>query len=365
MREMRVTLRLRSGHITPFQADTLFGHLCWALAERDGADAVAAFLAAYQERPPLLVSDGFPLLDGRVYLPMPALSWPSFLHLAARFHVGEDAASRPRRRLLAGALKRVAKTPFVTAQALLPLLHEGLSAMRLVERIFTLAWCPKALVPRTETGCACTHWEACPALNPEVPETAACQQASYPTAKRDVVMHNTVNRLTSGAEAPFQVEERHLDHDIAFFVTLDETQFSADRLRMCLKYLVDTGYGKDRSTGKGAITDSSLDTHALPVPDGANAFLSLSSAYAPCAGELSNQAWYQVHVKYGKLGGGLATTSNPFKKPVLMLRAGAVITGTPDRTYGGLIPHIHWERDEIVQYGYAYPLWMRLEDDDA
>lgn len=363
MRELRVTLRLRSGHITPFQADTFFGHLCWAVAELDGEGAIRDLLARYADAPPLLVSDGFPRSGDAVFLPMPALPWPGFAATAKTLDIDREYLKK--RRLLAGALKRVAKTPYVATDALLPLLASGMSGAALLKRIFDLTWCPKAMVPRESAECACVEWDACPALNPDNKETSACRRVRPPREMPAAVMHNAVNRLTAAAENLFQQEERYRDHDVAVFVSLDEARFSRERLTAGLDYLRANGYGKDRSTGKGAIDRYEIADHPFPIPPGANAFLSLSSAYAPRAGELAGTAWYQPYVKYGKLGGGFSTDANPFKKPVMMLRAGAVIAATPGGAYGGLIPAIHWERPEVVQYGYAYPLWMRLEADHA
>jgi len=57
----RVTIRLKSPTGTPWQADTVFGHLCWALAHRDGEAALRQFLLPFREgKPTFLLSDGFP-----------------------------------------------------------------------------------------------------------------------------------------------------------------------------------------------------------------------------------------------------------------------------------------------------------------
>src|SRR5258708_1011967 len=61
MQTYRVTFHLTSPSLTLWQADTLFGHLCWALARREGEAAVQSLLEACRAgRPPLLLSDGFP-----------------------------------------------------------------------------------------------------------------------------------------------------------------------------------------------------------------------------------------------------------------------------------------------------------------
>ncbi len=61
MMTFRATLRLRSATSSPWQADMLFGHLCWQLRYERGEPALADLLARYRAGdPPLLLSDGFP-----------------------------------------------------------------------------------------------------------------------------------------------------------------------------------------------------------------------------------------------------------------------------------------------------------------
>src|SRR5439155_9245674 len=57
---------------SPWQADTLWGHLCWMLVRRRGEPALLEFLDAYtQGDPPLVLSDGFPAdLLPRLLLPL-------------------------------------------------------------------------------------------------------------------------------------------------------------------------------------------------------------------------------------------------------------------------------------------------------
>ena len=68
MKTYKLQLRLKSGTITPFHADTVFGHLCWMVAYQQGDEGVRGFLKPFKVgNPPFLLSDGFP--DD--YLPKP------------------------------------------------------------------------------------------------------------------------------------------------------------------------------------------------------------------------------------------------------------------------------------------------------
>jgi len=67
MKAYQIKLKIKSGTLTPFQADTLFGHLCWVVAYQ-GQERPQEFLKPFKEGdPPFILSDGFPT----DYLPRP------------------------------------------------------------------------------------------------------------------------------------------------------------------------------------------------------------------------------------------------------------------------------------------------------
>jgi CRISPR-associated protein Csm4 len=57
----QIKLTTHSGILTPFQADTIFGHLCWVVTHREGESGLQEFLKLFKEKnPPFVISDGFP-----------------------------------------------------------------------------------------------------------------------------------------------------------------------------------------------------------------------------------------------------------------------------------------------------------------
>jgi CRISPR-associated protein Csm4 len=61
MKTYRIDLSSETPSLTPFQADTMFGHLCWAVANHEGEKRIADFLAPFRDgHPPFIISDGFP-----------------------------------------------------------------------------------------------------------------------------------------------------------------------------------------------------------------------------------------------------------------------------------------------------------------
>ena len=62
--EYTIELKLSAPLITPFQSDTIFGHICWAVRflKWGEEDKLNDFLTQYEteDSPPLLISNGFP-----------------------------------------------------------------------------------------------------------------------------------------------------------------------------------------------------------------------------------------------------------------------------------------------------------------
>jgi CRISPR-associated protein Csm4 len=87
MKTYRIELTSESGILTPFQADTIFGHLCWVVANHEGDEGINNFLRPFKEgNPPFLLSDGFP---GQL-LPIP---------FSAEFSLGDPIQQKEMRKL--------------------------------------------------------------------------------------------------------------------------------------------------------------------------------------------------------------------------------------------------------------------------
>jgi len=61
MKTLQIKLKCEGNFLTPFQADTIFGHLCWAVAHKEGEKGIEGFLNPFKQgNPPFIISDGFP-----------------------------------------------------------------------------------------------------------------------------------------------------------------------------------------------------------------------------------------------------------------------------------------------------------------
>ncbi len=313
----------------PIFADTLFGHICWAIHDLEGEAALTQFLAAYDENtPPLLLSDGFP-----------ADTWP-----------------RPKLKPLPRSLVR---DLFHSLDLDLDS-REGGTRFQQLQNIDSLT--------RLE-------WEQLVALGQE---GFNAEQILRLLANRDPrprrewpshvdISHNVIDRLTGlpllGERGHFYSQEYVCTAQTASFdlyVQLAPDLMSQERLSLLLKYIGRIGYGKDKSTGKGAFTVNLPDQwETLTPPTQGNRVLSLSVGI-PCAN--LTQGYYTLISKYGRLGGHWATHGQPHKKPLLMHTAGSTYTPLADLKpyYGSLLKGVHPNLTPVRHYAYLL-VWPFVE----
>jgi CRISPR-associated protein Csm4 len=324
MQTYRATLRPQGATRSPWQADTLFGHLCWLLYYTEGEVALHDLLDRYRTgAPPLLFSDGFP----GDWLPRPLLP-----HLPGEHGPKAESIAAMR------AAKQEQHVRWISL--------EEFEALRRGETI--------ALTPRTDVS----HVR--------------------PTLK------NQINRLTGGTtlleDIPgaggnlYTVEERafvdtsglHPEGvDVAIYVRAEDAAW-AERARAWLEQLSQSGYGARKSVGYGHFTLERWEPFPMldTAPVGANGFISLSN-WVPAHAD-PTEGFYHTLVKYGKLGETLANSENPFKFPLIMLTAGASFYAEPLRAwYGRLVTNIAPAAPQVVHYGYAFAVPAFLHDDRA
>jgi len=270
MTPLKATLAPRTAFATPLMGDTLFGQLCWAIRQGWGEARLSELLEGYTAgRPFLVVSDGFPA----GYLPMPAL--PSR-------YWREEADPSQRK-----ALKR------------------------------------RVWLAETESAHPLADWQRL-AKTPEE-AGAAADSRSQP--------RNSLNRLTlatgKGAGfAPYTVRQHWYPPGarLDIHILLDEARLSPADLGLALAAVGLTGFGKDASVGLGKFTPESLQTHTLPRQQDSNAWLTL----APCAlqglGLDARRCYYRPFTRYGRHGAQAVLLGNPFKAPLLLAAAGAVLS---------------------------------------
>lgn len=179
----------------------------------------------------------------------------------------------------------------------------------------------------------------------------AVQQGVKPTLKRapgvsvekSVLMRNSVSRSTEAAASHaglFEVPRRQLsDPDACLAIYARTDDGGLDMLVQSLALLGQTGFGARASTGHGGF-EILGDPEPCPELDDisdADGFLSLST-YQPAKPDPVEGCW-RSFVKYGKMAPEFHHIDAVFKRPQVMLEAGACFrTGVfPRPFYGGAI----------------------------
>jgi CRISPR-associated protein Csm4 len=215
MQWYKVTLSMSSPSGTPWQADTIFGHLCWRLRHNQGDKTLSNFLEWFLAgQPALLLSDGFP----DELLPKPLL-------FALPRSEGIGAFDQA---------KETKKQVFLSRKDFTRAIHGDL------------------FIPEKQ------------------------DEKVDGTLRIDV--RNQINRTTgtTGGEGQLYSFSSHWIRTVSIYLKIERGfETLVEELFTALK---DTGYGKRKSVGYGAIEQVRMEAFpGFPVPPDANAFVSLSS----------------------------------------------------------------------------------------
>ncbi len=322
MTTFRVSFEIRSSVRTPFQSDTIFGHFCWAIRFLFGEERLKNWLHEFPNSPTLL-SNAFP---ERLF-PKPLCKPLPFNEIISN----SSSTSDPTGIDLLMAAKKIKKIRFISEK-----------------------W----------------FWENIHHLSPHLLFSYLREQQTDVdfAAETVLISHNRFNRATG------RVDEGGLyDFEETFYSKPDNSQpnwwffiktqtLSKSEIEKILSYIEWNGFGADNSTGKGVIKIKNLVEFAIPPCQHPNAMLSLANFFP--ASQQCLKGYYNIITKFGKLGGAFASGYNPFKKPVIMIEAGALIIDpdySPDKNYGSLVDDVH-KNTSIKHYGYAFPIPIHYEE---
>jgi CRISPR-associated protein Csm4 len=274
MKLYHIQLRPCSAWITPWQADTLTGMLCWTMARMDGEAALREeFLEpALDGKPPFILSDGFP-----------AERLPAPLTLRLREWSADQRKTVKRARWLA-------RKTFQNVQRGQPIDVEDLllpDAVHISDRFRnTISRVTNTTGEHSLFSCVenTLHFE------PEGTTKAPCL--------------SVYARVADGNE---------------------------DRLIELFDMLSAVGYGADTSAGKGSFVREGELEPADWLEEGvvgANGVIVLST-FQPAMRDPSNGYW-ELFTKYGKIGPDFGM-ENVFKRPLIMMRPGACFQCAPNK----------------------------------
>ena len=283
----RYIITPRSPQSTPWQSDTLYGHLLCAARELFGIDFLQHLLQSFESgNAPFILSSGFP----RGMLPKPLL--PS-----------------------------MTKTFFKTlANDLGSTLFEAQTSYKEFNKQMWLPVCDWSDVrDHLSSRTLFLHW-----WNKKSKTSSSTVQTFE--------LHNTIDRRTGRGLDGLLYTTASIYHDTSSLLDLYVEAENHEIFEKLLKHLANQGMGKDRSVGKGAfsfIRDTDFDPEILMgSPNSWKMSLSMLSA-----SELKGiEGYYGTMTKFGKVWNGFGQ-SNPFKKPFLALTEGSVFSCLPPQEY--------------------------------
>lgn len=311
MQTYRLQIQPQTAFSTPLLGETLFGQVCWAISLLKGEEHLQDLLNGYCEGSPFAVfSDAFPA----EYLPFPTA--PSYLWK-------ESSADRKLLKSIRWLPLSVLSYPFEEWQ----------------EKALEV----KTAAPENENGSEVKSWQ-----------------------EQRLQAHNSINRLTmtTGTDefAPYLSNVTYFKpgSEMDLYVGIDEDRVERQLVEEALKFIGLSGYGKDATTGLGKFEIRSMEP--IPLLQGGRTVLTLSSA-SLCGLILTDNSFYKTKTHFGRHGAFLASSENPFKKPLLLAERGAVLsfseeTGQP--FIGSGISDVSWVQKSAVHQGYALTIPLQL-----
>lgn len=316
MNTFHCNIRICSAFATPLVGDTLFGQLCWAARQRFGEAMLADLLEGYTTgKPFVVVGNPYPA----EYLPRPSV--PQYL-----------------------------------------LSRNTAADVRLRKQQKGLRW-----MPHSKAQTPIDQWLEYGLCNDQ--DVLATQGVDKNLALESQILHqhNSLNRLTNTTGkgdgfAPYSQSRIWYHPQLTWQITviLDDTRLSKEQCQQLLSDIGLTGYGRDASSGLGKFEVVSFETAAKPAQT-SNTYIALAPiALCPQQWD-ADQSFYQTKVRFGRHGNVGVHLGNPFKKPVLLCEAGALLHSKDNapRLFAGLgLTGMSEVMPTAVHQGYAplYPV---------
>lgn len=331
----KLTLSQKSGLLTELQSDTIFGHFCWRLKDMLGEQKLDEFLKLYKTgNPAFTISNSYFERDNCLFLPNP----------------------------------------------LLPLVNEEEEEKSKDEKIKIFLDYKDSKKRKLLTLCQFNL-----AINGELnkmKESIRKDDSKQPKYIDDLRTSVEISRETFSSKegqlfsyAPYYVEEEPIDkkkseytktNTIVFVKVLDEDAFSKFDCENILKEVFNIGFGKKKSSGYGEFEVIGFERFdGFKEPDDSNGFITISN-YIPSIedGLTAENSYYDLNIKYGKLGEELALSNNPFKKPIVFMTPGSCFKTEEKKDFYGRcvsdIVQLSGLKDKVIQSGIAFSLRMKI-----
>ena len=302
----KVKFKPESPLVSELSSDILWGHLAWAVRYVFSREKLIEIISAMQiEKPPLLCSSIFPEVDGVELIP------------ALKLPLNPDAED----------FKELKKQKFIIKSEL-----------------------------DKYTQAVSQHYSKILRSSAKLSGKVVSESASM----RNVISRRTGTVLQEGG----LFSTRHISFrgNVRLYCYIYCAE-GEDFLENILDYISNTGFGADKTSGKGKIALESLEEIGdvlFEKKADANAFVSLS-LFVPDNHEVNlKRSFYKTKAKIGRLGEAFASSNPYYKRPLWLLEEGSVCRPNEEKAvYGGLINNVH-PNQGIMHYAFGIPYWINL-----
>lgn len=302
-----------SSYMTPWQSDTIYGHLFWAILYNYGEEELKQVLDEFKKnRPQFIVSDGFigdklPLIE-KDYVSSDIIEFFSQKYKKSLFEIARE-------------VKKIKSIENISLEEFNRLRKNNYS---------NIDWIEENLFLKRKEDIDIVNFEK---------------------------IYNRINRISNTVEENglFSLEENFVNKEIYIYIKLREG-YSPDKFFNLLKYIEQAGYGKKTSIGKGAIKTISFERFKgfENKEIKGNGFITLSN-YIPKEYDYSSVIKSLPLIKRGKVH----NTDVPFKKPFSCFRAGSIFKDGDNKIKGKILEGLH-KNNDIIQVGIPFTLEVEL-----
>ncbi|MGL6100996.1 MAG: type III-A CRISPR-associated RAMP protein Csm4 [Fusobacteriaceae bacterium] len=311
-----------SSFLTPWQSDTLYGHLLWAILFLYGEDELNEVIQNFKNfKAPFIVSNGF-FGDELPFIKKEFIQTEKVKMIAKDIYGDESQDS---------LVKTIRGIKELNKKKTMPL--DSFENMRgnqsNYEYLRETLKCLKKIDKNT--------------LFKEIP-----------------ILHNVVNRLSGVTEENgiYTLNEGFSNSTISIYIKLRD-DFEIEKFDSLLKYIEATGFGKKTSSGKGQIDRVEFkEFNGFKEVSDANGYVVLSN-FVPKKGDYKEIISGEVITKRAKAGNEIENSDFPFKKPFVCYIPGAIFKKGDNTIVGKVLENIHID-SKIIQIGIPFHLEVKI-----
>lgn len=174
--------------------------------------------------------------------------------------------------------------------------------------------------------------------------------------------HNSINRTTGttgNAEfAPFVQSVQFFNGEFDLYLGFEPNRISQQELEEVFRVIGISGFGRDASVGLGKFSLQKFES--VNFEQSKKSVMTLSGCCISGL-QMGSPTFYKPDTYFGRHGSLFANGANPFKKPILKVQTGAVLTPTQPLEQpfiGKGLTNISSAYPETVHQGYALTIGL-------